>query len=536
MKTPHVAINSSDQVTREFNERPWTKQGTWPGTFLWFFVILESFSEKWTGLTLDPRLAIRDYACIDQPQGGHDCYIGSRCFDALRTVMEQEFGDSGPAYFQTYASLCILKGEAWIQFARSIFASRVELSNASNEKLADLLHEYFVHMRTNGAFMDTIIVLADVLGDVVGRHIDQLLKENDIDDSSAFRIFLDVHSKPPRPTSMTESNESIRKIAGLVNESPRLRDMFLKEIPRNLVVRLEIDHEKVMNAVREHISRFGWMNTYSFSGVPFSAEDIIQFIQDELEQPQYEAEAGGETLDQADHNDLRQAIERLILNQETHKLLEITSTLTYVNTWKDDAHQVTWRNIQPLVESIAHRLNCSVGDLTLSTPDEIENALHGGRLDRKALAMRVEAWSVLKLSNTLHVIQGRFNNHELRWQTKVAMPVASRTVKGRPIFPGRIQGQVRVVLTVADCDRVKVGDVLVATDTNPDFIPAMRRASAFVTDAGNLICHAVIAAREFKKPCVIATRIATQVLKEGEWVDVDGASGVVTRLNTVAEG
>jgi len=83
---------------------------------------------------------------------------------------------------------------------------------------------------------------------------------------------------------------------------------------------------------------------------------------------------------------------------------------------------------------------------------------------------------------------------------------------------------------------VKVGDVLVATDTNPDFIPAMRRASAFVTDAGNLICHAVIAAREFKKPCVIATRIATQVLKEGEWVDVDGASGVVTRLNTVAEG
>jgi phosphohistidine swiveling domain-containing protein len=535
MKTPNIAISTSDQVAREFNERPWTKQGTWPGAFLWFFVILESFSEEWTGLTLDPRLGIRDYACIDQPHGGHDCYIGSQCFDELRTAMEQGFADSGLSYFQEYASLCISKGNEWMNFACSIFDNRDEFSNASNERLAILLREYFVHMRANGAFMDTIIVLADLLGDVMGSHIDQILKANGIDDPSAFRIFLDVHSQPPRPTSITESNASIKRIAGLVNESLQLPDIFLQETPHNLVTRLESGHGNVRDAIREHISQFGWMNTYSFSGEQSSIEDIIQFIQDEMEQPQYEAEADADSLDQADQSDLRHAIERLTLTPEARTLLEITSALTYVNTWKDDVHQMTWRDIQPLVESIAQRLNCTVGDLTLSTPEEIENALLGGKLDSSMLAMRREAWSVLKLSSTVHVIQGRFNNEALRGQIMTAMPVAEKTLKGRPIFPGHAKGQVRIVLTVADCDRVKVGDVLVATNTSPDFIPAMRRASAFVTDTGNLICHAVIAAREFKKPCVIATKIATQVLKEGEWVDVDGASGLVTRLNTATE-
>jgi pyruvate,water dikinase len=104
------------------------------------------------------------------------------------------------------------------------------------------------------------------------------------------------------------------------------------------------------------------------------------------------------------------------------------------------------------------------------------------------------------------------------------------TLQGRPIVSGRVRGRARVVLTASDGDRVATGDILVATNTNPDFIPAMRRAAAFVTDTGNLICHAVIAAREFHKPCVISTQIATQVIVDGEWLEVDGETGLVTRL------
>jgi pyruvate,water dikinase len=63
--------------------------------------------------------------------------------------------------------------------------------------------------------------------------------------------------------------------------------------------------------------------------------------------------------------------------------------------------------------------------------------------------------------------------------------------------------------------------------TTPDFLPAMQRAAAFVTDEGGIMCHAAIVARELKKTCIIGTKIATQVLHNGDLVEVDAEEGVV---------
>lgn len=66
--------------------------------------------------------------------------------------------------------------------------------------------------------------------------------------------------------------------------------------------------------------------------------------------------------------------------------------------------------------------------------------------------------------------------------------------------------------------------------TLPDLLPAMKKASAFVTDEGGVMCHAAIIARELKKPCIIGTRIATQFLKDGDLVEVDAEKGIVKIL------
>ena len=67
--------------------------------------------------------------------------------------------------------------------------------------------------------------------------------------------------------------------------------------------------------------------------------------------------------------------------------------------------------------------------------------------------------------------------------------------------------------------------------TFPNFISAMEKAAAFVTDEGGILCHAAIVAREMKKPCIIGTKIATQVLKDGELVEVDASKGIVRKLS-----
>jgi pyruvate,water dikinase len=78
--------------------------------------------------------------------------------------------------------------------------------------------------------------------------------------------------------------------------------------------------------------------------------------------------------------------------------------------------------------------------------------------------------------------------------------------------------------------KMRPGDILVSPATNPNLLPAMQMAAAFVTDVGGITCHAAIVAREMKKPCVIGTKVASHVLQDGDRVEVDATTGIVTRL------
>ena len=102
--------------------------------------------------------------------------------------------------------------------------------------------------------------------------------------------------------------------------------------------------------------------------------------------------------------------------------------------------------------------------------------------------------------------------------------------KGFSAFKGKVKGRVRIIIRKKDMDSLKSGEILVSPMTTPDFLPAMKRASAIVTDEGGIVCHASIVARELKKPCVIGTRVATQVLRDGDLVEVDADNGIVRIL------
>lgn len=100
-------------------------------------------------------------------------------------------------------------------------------------------------------------------------------------------------------------------------------------------------------------------------------------------------------------------------------------------------------------------------------------------------------------------------------------------LKGSPASPGYGTGRVRIIKSPKYIERVKKGDVLVAPMTSPDFVPAMKKASAIVTDAGGQTSHAAIVSRELGIPCVVGTKEATTKLKEDLVVTVDGTNGFV---------
>ncbi len=100
-------------------------------------------------------------------------------------------------------------------------------------------------------------------------------------------------------------------------------------------------------------------------------------------------------------------------------------------------------------------------------------------------------------------------------------------LSGQPASPAVGFGIVRIVHDPRDIDIVKSGDVLVAEMTTPDFVPAMKRASAIITERGGRTCHAAIVSRELGIPCVVGVGKATTLLDVDREVTVDGSTGVI---------
>lgn len=98
---------------------------------------------------------------------------------------------------------------------------------------------------------------------------------------------------------------------------------------------------------------------------------------------------------------------------------------------------------------------------------------------------------------------------------------------GTPASPGIGTGHVKVLASPKEIDKVKEGDVLVAKMTSPDYVPAMKKASAIITNEGGMTSHAAIVSRELGVPCVVGTKEATTKLKDDFVVTVDGAKGQI---------
>jgi pyruvate,water dikinase len=101
-------------------------------------------------------------------------------------------------------------------------------------------------------------------------------------------------------------------------------------------------------------------------------------------------------------------------------------------------------------------------------------------------------------------------------------------VKGLGASPGKISGIVKIAYTVKEAERkLKKGEILVVSMTDPSYVTVMKKASAIITNTGGILCHAAIVARELNIPCVVGTKNATETLKDGMKVIVDGLKGVV---------
>jgi phosphoenolpyruvate synthase/pyruvate phosphate dikinase len=184
-------------------------------------------------------------------------------------------------------------------------------------------------------------------------------------------------------------------------------------------------------------------------------------------------------------------------------------------------------------KEIARRFGITLNQARFMLTPEYEKLLTQGNFDLKQLAER-EKFCVLYSEKDYDEIFLGGEARALAASAEEKHDYAAKELKGQcasiGATPGVVRGHVKIISSPKDLPKMKNGDVLVAIATNPDVVPAMKKAAAIVTDQGGVTCHAAIVSRELGIPCVIGTKHATKILRDGDEVEVDAAKGTVKKL------
>jgi len=185
-----------------------------------------------------------------------------------------------------------------------------------------------------------------------------------------------------------------------------------------------------------------------------------------------------------------------------------------------------------LLDKIANINDWNIGDLRHMTLGELTAFVKSGKsLPISLIDMRknsVYFYFHDKVINQIE-INSELNSSEYFFQEEF-FDNNVHQINGAIANKGTAKGKVKIIFNRKQLNNFEEGEILVAPMTSPWYVPIMEKAAALITDEGGITCHAAIISREINKPCIIGTKFATKVLKDGDLVEVDANEGIVRKL------
>lgn len=288
--------------------------------------------------------------------------------------------------------------------------------------------------------------------------------------------------------------------------------------------------------IAKHITEYYWLH-YDYYGSLVTEQDVRKELRSYKRLSRIEIRKrikDVKSSEKLNEKALMQVLAGLPLSKDLKKAFKIVRELAYFYT--DIKKVLTTRanvGFGQIVKEIAERLKLNEYFLHFATPDELEGLLRGDlAVNDKILKKRSEKSVVAFLpSKKYYEFLNESQANEVRKLAGKYLDKARVTeFKGTAASTGKYTGKVKVITSVSQVQKIKVGDVLVAVMTAVNYVPAMRKAGAIVTDLGGITSHAAIVSRELGVPCVIGTGIATKVLKDGDLVEVNANHGWVRKI------
>ncbi len=288
--------------------------------------------------------------------------------------------------------------------------------------------------------------------------------------------------------------------------------------------------EKLFEYQQNH---FWQLNSYSHSQVL-----SVAYFKKEFQK--YSSSAAAKKIQELKSYGRKVALEKKKIIKQFHldrQTVVIASRLSYCVWWQDlRKFYIFWANhcVDVFLKEFSKRHLVSFADLHFYNALEISKLSASGVKVKNQIIKSRKKLVICHYSQRHNKLDYIIGDRAVKIKKKFIDTKSKfshfKEIKGLTVSLGKtVRGRVKIITSPKNIGKMKQGDVLVAGMTSPDYIVALKKASAIITDAGGMTSHAAIVSRELKIPCIVNTKIATKVLRDGDLVEVDTAKGVIRK-------
>lgn len=430
-------------------------------------------------------------------------YFRQQDLDNFKSFLIPEVARGG-SFVRKLSNRHFKKGMSLINYGKSF--EKIDFSKKSDNKLLKYLQGFKKHYYDLALYTYIPVIGTFALEDELIPYLKSRLKDSQKEKSFGECLGILTHHTGKSWNRLEEEYlwkivKQIRKGAGIENPS---------------II------QKMLN---RHTKKFLWLETaYKILDKPLNKGDFAVRLR-KLQKTGLSALPTKKEMSKR----FRDIMKELKIDSRHARLFKALGQIIYLKEYRDGIYNHSHYHLNFLLQEVATRFSLKHQELFYMRLGEFENLLSvGERANKQALEARrsLFVWICDKGEDYFTGNKARkIINKEVGTLGMIGRQ--AKEIYGNVASHGIARGTVRVVHSESELDKVRSGDVLVAYMTKPSYLPAMRKATAFVTNEGGITCHAAIVAREMRKPCVIDTKIATQVLKDGDLVEVDANNGVV---------
>jgi phosphohistidine swiveling domain-containing protein len=331
-------------------------------------------------------------------------------------------------------------------------------------------------------------------------------------------------NKKERKNTKTSINDAFQILSAPLEKSILAREK--EELLKIGFIRNKKSREKKLAT---HAKKYEWLE-YGLQGKILSHEHFVNELKNLAEKGiARELKSFNAEFEKLKHAQ-KAVIKEYGIGRTHQKIFKIVQDSTYTRVCSKYAQFHGYYCIENLLKEIGKMSGLILEQMRYLAPHDYNAILIGKKDLRKITNDRMRySLHISDKGETLYWLGS--SAKKVRKKIKLFQPEIKKTdseiLKGQTAYNGQAQGRVKIINTIQEMSKMHNGNVLVSHMTNPDIVPAMKMAVAIVTDIGGITSHAAIVARELKKPCIIGTKVATQVLRDGDLIEVDANKGEI---------